>query len=54
MAPRTLGDMTQTDHIEPNRDDSTANPIFRDPVAYLAGFGIDAEILTETTLPVAA
>ena len=46
--------MTKTEHLDPNRDDTAADPIFRDPVAYLAGFGIDAEVVTETTLPVAA
>lgn len=32
----------------------TANLVFADPVEYLAQFGIEAELVTQTTLPAAA
>lgn len=35
-------------------DDKAPGDIFGDPVAYLAGLGIDAELVSETTLAVAA
>jgi len=36
------------------RDTTTISNIFGDPVGYLAQFGIDAELIAETTLPAAA
>lgn len=30
------------------------NIVFSDPVAYLARFGIEAEVVSETTMPAAA
>jgi hypothetical protein len=32
----------------------TADAAFDDPVGYLGGFGIEAEIVSDTTLPAAA
>lgn len=32
----------------------TAEAIFKDPVAYLASFGIEAEVVAESVLPAAA
>lgn len=32
----------------------TAEIVFEDPVAYLASFGIEAEVVAETVLPAAA
>jgi hypothetical protein len=39
-----------------NTDTENPNPsdVFADPVAYLARFGIVAEIVSDTSLPVAA
>lgn len=34
--------------------DQTGIMIFADPVGYLASFGISAEVIADTTLPVAA
>lgn len=36
------------------KDTTAITNIFGDPVGYLAQFGIDAELVTETTLPAAA
>ena len=33
---------------------TTANEVFADPVAYLAGFGIEAELIGEDTQPLPA
>lgn len=35
-------------------DREATERVFADPVAYLAGFGIDAELVAETTLAAAA
>lgn len=35
-------------------DTTSISNIFGDPVGYLAQFGIDAELIAETTMPVAA
>ena len=35
-------------------NDHGATAIFADPVAYLQGFGISAELVADTSLPVAA
>lgn len=35
-------------------DTETPEIIFDDPVAYLAGFGIEAEVVARTVLPAAA
>lgn len=36
------------------KDTTTISNIFGDPVGYLARFGIDSELIAETTLPAAA
>ncbi len=39
----------------PNCNDTEATEaVFADPVAYLAGLGVDAELVAQTTLPAAA
>lgn len=43
-------DMTLSD----SDNTEAAASIFSDPVAYLARFGVEAELVAETTLPVAA
>jgi hypothetical protein len=35
-------------------DQNAVRDVFGDPVAYLAGLGIEAELVAETTLPAAA
>jgi hypothetical protein len=45
-----LSIMSNQDLNEP----STIENILRDPVGYLAEFGIEAEVVTETTLAAAA
>lgn len=50
MPGRTLSIMSTSTTY----DDTTTSEIFSDPVAYLAGLGIDAELVTGTTLPAAA
>ena len=35
-------------------DTQTTARVFTDPVGYLAGFGIEAELVTESVLPAAA
>ena len=35
-------------------DTAVTEMIFRDPVAYLAGHGIEAEVVSDTSMPVAA
>lgn len=47
---RILRDMSYTDVNDPR----TTALVFADPVSYLAGFGIDAEIVVETAMPSAA
>jgi len=37
-----------------SNDTMSANDIFSDPVAYLAGLGIDAALVSETRIPAAA
>lgn len=50
MPARILTDMSNRD-IE---DRKAAETAFADPVEYLAGFGIEAELVAEATLPAAA
>ena len=45
--------LTDMNNQDP-RDTSDISSIFGDPVAYLANFGIDAELISETSLPAAA
>lgn len=48
--------LTDMNNREPRdtRDTTAISSIFGDPVAYLANFGIDAELISETSLPAAA
>lgn len=50
VPPRMLMDMSDKD----SNNVENATDIFSDPVGYLAQFGIDAELIAETTVPVAA
>lgn len=50
VPPRMLTGMSNQAH----NDTETIESIFSDPVAYLARFGIDAELIAEPSLPVAA
>jgi hypothetical protein len=54
VADRRLG--TMSDRTFDNTADNTteAGQIFTDPVGYLARYGIEAELVAETTLPAAA
>jgi hypothetical protein len=47
---------TMSDRTFDNTADNTtvAEQVFPDPVRYLARFGIEAELVAETTLPAAA
>lgn len=38
----------------PTNDAPTTSLVFVDPVGYLAGFGIQAEVVDETAMPIAA
>lgn len=47
--------MRETDLFTGDRHDETDSAaVFTDPVGYLACFGIDAELVVDSTLPVAA
>lgn len=50
MSARSLKLMSKRDF---NNAETTAI-VFADPVGYLAGFGIEAEAVAETTIPAAA
>jgi hypothetical protein len=50
VPPPKLSDMSNRDRNEP----STIEVIMRDPVGYLAAFGIEAEVVAEATLAAAA
>jgi hypothetical protein len=50
VAPRMLSDMSN----QVTNETADIENIFGDPVGYLAQFGIDAELIAETTLPAAA
>ena len=52
MSNRTL-EISPISHQE-NDECQTTDSVFNDPVAYLAQFGIAAELTTETTLSIAA
>lgn len=62
VPPRSLGNMSnRTSNRIFNRssnrntnDTTTTQMIFADPVAYLAGLGLAAEVVAETALPAAA
>lgn len=47
---RMLTDMSNRDC----NDYETTTRIFSDPVGYLAEFGIDADLITDTIVPIAA
>lgn len=47
---RTLRDMSKVQSTQTE----TAAVVFEDPVAYLASFGIEAEVVAESILPAAA
>lgn len=54
---RNLSVPTRTLKVMSNVQSSqteTAEIVFEDPVAYLARFGIEAEVVAETVLPAAA
>ncbi len=54
---RNLSVATPTLKVMSNLQSSqteTAEIVFEDPVAYLARFGIEAEVVAETVLPAAA
>lgn len=50
MPARMLTDMSNRDC----NDYETTTRIFSDPVGYLAEFGIDADLITDTIVPIAA
>jgi hypothetical protein len=50
VAPRMLSDMSN----QVTHETADIENIFGDPVAYLAQFGIDAELVAEHTIPAAA
>lgn len=57
MTQRNLSVATRTLKVMSNVQSSqteTAEIVFDDPVAYLARFGIEAEVVAETALPAAA
>jgi hypothetical protein len=58
VPPRSFGTMSNRISIQNSnqnsKDPATAKKVFADPVAYLAGLGLAAEIVAETALPAAA
>lgn len=53
MSIRNLVTMTTSQTHDTNHKPDTSD-VFADPVAYLASFGIDSELVAETSLPAAA
>lgn len=54
MSNRTSNRISNRDSDRDSNDTATTQMVFADPVAYLAGLGLVAEIVAETVLPAAA
>jgi hypothetical protein len=54
MSNRTSIRISNRNSNRNSNDTATTQMVFADPVAYLAGLGLGAEIVAETALPAAA
>lgn len=54
MAARSVMGMTNSTTTKVASDGRSGDAVFADPISYLAGLGIVAVVVSDTTLPAAA